>query len=227
MKRWVLTALALALTGCGVTSETHTAVATRHDAEAAFLAAFVKETGAHATEVTCPAVENQEWNCTADGHKGSGELDECVYETGTVSKGGVTYGHGSVSGVAALPFCATTLSHPVPPESSTASTTPQRVTSGETAPLSDAGLSGGATANQCGDELSGTSATSCPFAREVLAAVQRRYAVLHAPPAQVTAYSPATHKNYRLTCVLAEKGKWVQCSTGTATVSFPISRVTA
>jgi hypothetical protein len=225
MKRWVLIALAFALTGCGVTSETHTAVATRHDAEAAFLAAFVKETGAHGTEVICPAVENQEWNCTADGHKGSGELEECVYETGNVSKGGVTFGHGSVSGVAALPFCAVALSHPNPSESSTTSTTPQGVTStGETAPVLTVGSGQGTGANQCGGELAGTSDTSCPFAQEVLSAVQKRYAVLHAPPARVTAYSPTTHRSYHLNCVIVEEGKWVECATGTAIVTFPISR---
>jgi hypothetical protein len=133
-------------------------------------------------------------------------------------------GFGQTHGYIALP-------QPLPSESSSSessatTTTPTQASpgQGETAPVLKVGSGQGTGANDCGGELSGTSHTSCPFAREVLAAVQRRYAVLHALPARITAYSPDTHHVYHLNCVVVEEGKWVQCATGTATVTFPVSR---
>jgi hypothetical protein len=127
-------------------------------------------------------------------------------------------GFGQTHGYIALP-------QPIPSESSTSESSTTSTQAGpsqsETAPVLTVGSGTGTGATNCGGELYGTSDTSCPFAREVLVAFQRRYAVLHAPPARIAAYSPTTHVAYHLNCVLIEGGKSVECATGTAIVSFP------
>ena len=99
-----------ALAGCG-TTQTGKPVNSGHEAEAAFRQAFVGETHAHNTEAICH-YEEGEWHCTADGHKGNGEQEECVADIGTVSKTGeISNGAGDTSGGAALPYCARNLHH--------------------------------------------------------------------------------------------------------------------
>lgn len=81
----------------------------------------------------------------------------------------------------------------------------------------------GAGAHFCGEEISGSAHTSCPFAREVVSAFLARYGVLKVPPSEVTAASPTTHKTYNLRCAVLQN-EIVECSVGDADVLFPLSK---
>ena len=70
----------------------------------------------------------------------------------------------------------------------------------------------------------GSQDTTCPFAHEVLKAFVAEYAIKGVPPAKVTARSPVTHKTYSLGCEIVSENTTVECSTGTATVTFPLAQ---
>lgn len=77
-------------------------------------------------------------------------------------------------------------------------------------------------AKNCGDEIYGTPDISCPFARNVRRAFFGVYESTHVEPRHVTAYSPVTHKTYRLNCAIINTGD-AECATKTgAVVSFPV-----
>jgi hypothetical protein len=76
---------------------------------------------------------------------------------------------------------------------------------------------------KCGQQLYGTRHTGCPFARAIVVAFRHRYITQHAQRTSITAYSPAGRRLYHLKCIVLGEHKYVECSTGTATVNFPLS----
>jgi hypothetical protein len=91
------------------------------------------------------------------------------------------------------------------------------------APREPTGTGVGSGATSCGQELSGSPDTSCPFAREVLKAFVAGYVAKGVPPATIAAYSPVTHHTYSLRCALHYEGTAVECYVGTADVTFPLA----
>jgi hypothetical protein len=76
--------------------------------------------------------------------------------------------------------------------------------------------------NTCARLIRAGSHTSCQLAENVNSAFQARKELAGVPPATVTAYSPVTHKHYKLHCVLIDQRTTVDCATGTASVAFPL-----
>jgi hypothetical protein len=68
------------------------------------------------------------------------------------------------------------------------------------APRLKVGTGTGSGATSCGEELSGSQDTSCPFAHEVLKAFVAEYVAKGVPPANIIVQSPVTHRTYALKC---------------------------
>jgi hypothetical protein len=81
------------------------------------------------------------------------------------------------------------------------------------------------TTHSCGNELSGSTATSCAFAEKVVSSYLGLYESTKHPAVHVSAYSPVTHREYTLDCVLVQQGVTVECIAGTAAVVFPLSKI--
>jgi hypothetical protein len=93
------------------------------------------------------------------------------------------------------------------------------------APRLKVGPGTGSGATSCGEGLGGSEDTSCPFAREALKAFVAEYVIKGAPPAEISARSPVTHRTYELGCEIVSEDTEVECDTGTATVVFPLAEV--
>ena len=76
--------------------------------------------------------------------------------------------------------------------------------------------------NTCARLVRAGAHTSCQFAENANSAFQAVRASTGTPPATVAAYSPVTHKHYTLRCVLIAQRTTVECTSGTASVAFPL-----
>lgn len=109
----------------------------------------------------------------------------------------------------------------------TASTTPSAATTPTGSSATTAASAASPTSlRACDPNITAGADTSCPFAENVFKAVGAGYQAASMIPSQVTAFSPATHKTYRLLC--GSQAGTVLCSDVTGSVvEFSVASVEA